>query len=122
MQNNLTCNKNTHTHTHKKKPNSRGVTFVVHESLAENVNKLHFYSESWNSVQYISLFKMLFFISARNILCRIQRIYIFYNNNKILKNVDVDVSKILIFWPLDISKFTSLTPILHSIFHNLCNI
>lgn len=118
VQNNLTCNKNTH--THKKKPNSPGVTFVVHESLAENVNKLHFYSESWNSVQYISLFKMLFFISARNILCRIQRIYIFYNNNKIW--INVDVSKMLIFWPLDISKFTSLTPILHSIFHNLCNI
>ena len=41
---------------------------------------------------------------------------------KIWKIVDVDVSKILIFWPLNISKFTSLTPILHSIFHNLCNI
>ena len=90
---------------------------MVHESLAENVSKLHFYSESWNSLClkcYFSYLLGIFYAGFKG--------YIFYNNNKIWKNVDVDVSKILIFWPLDISKFTSLTPILHSIFHNLCNI
>ena len=54
---------------------------MVHESLAENVNKLHFYSESWNSVQYISLFKYLLGIFYAGF-----KGYIFYNNNKNMEN------------------------------------
>lgn len=54
---------------------------MVLESLAENVNKLHFYSKGLNSVQYISLFKYLLGIFYAGF-----KGYIFYNNNKNMEN------------------------------------